>query len=105
MPGLRTVYDRLTHDVDLRTSIARAREQQQDALVDECIDIADGATEETVQSARLRIWARQWQASKLAPKKYGDRISQEITGAAGGPLVVSFAEMLAKVDGAKSEKL
>ena len=34
----------------------------------------------------MKIGAYQWRAAKLAPKKYGDRILNEHTGADGGPI-------------------
>lgn len=33
-----------------------------------------------------------WRASKIAPKEYGDKVQQEITGADGGPLVVQVVK-------------
>jgi hypothetical protein len=71
----------MASDAEFAATISRARIAGQDALTAETIDIADEATEETVQSARLRIWARQWYASKMAPKKYGDRQELEHSGA------------------------
>lgn len=41
---------------------------------------------EHVQRSRLRIDTRKWYASKLAPKKYGEKIVQEQTGPEGGPI-------------------
>jgi hypothetical protein len=58
----------------------------EDAEVDYMIDLADSATPEDFNVKKLQIWARQWKAGKRAPKKYGDRLTQEITGADGGPL-------------------
>ena len=48
--------------------IARAREAQQHALVDQTVAMADAATVENWQLVRLQIQARQWRAGKLAPK-------------------------------------
>jgi hypothetical protein len=48
----------------------------------------DGTTEEhgdTVDRSRLMMDARKWLASKLAPKKYGDKVSAEVSGPDGGP--------------------
>ena len=53
--------------------ITKARIAQQDAEIEKCVKMADEAKPEDWQVARLRIWARQWRASKLAPKKYGER--------------------------------
>ena len=41
-----------------------------------------------VQRNRLRVDARKWLLSKLAPKKYGDKLTQEHTGANGGAIEV-----------------
>lgn len=60
---------------------ARAREDYFDHEAEETTDIAD--TEGDPQRARVRIWARQWIASKRVPRKYGERI--EITPPPGGP--------------------
>ena len=85
----RGFWARMAADKDFSATVARAREAGQDAMAGETIDIADEATEETVQAARLRIWARQWYASKLAPKKYGDKLA--VGGAEElGPVVLSW---------------
>lgn len=77
---------------------ARAREAQADLLADEIIEIADDSSGDEIEietpegvkatkqdhefaaRSRLRVDARKWKASKLAPKKYGDKIEQTITG-------------------------
>jgi hypothetical protein len=38
---------------------------------------------EHIQRSRLRIETRKWLASKLKPKKYGDKITTEHTGTVG----------------------
>lgn len=40
-----------------------------------------------VQAARLQADSRRWFLSKLMPKKYGDKVTQEITGDPNAPLV------------------
>lgn len=79
MPREVDVYRAAAKDDEICSRIARAREAQQDAIVDDIIAMADAATVENHQVVKLRIWARQWQASKLAPKKYGDRIQTDAT--------------------------
>jgi hypothetical protein len=88
MPAETMFYQAMAKDEEFRSIIAGARVAQQDASVEQCIEIADEATPETVNVARLRIWARQWRAGKLAFKKYGDRVVQENVGADGGPMQV-----------------
>jgi hypothetical protein len=100
MPNRATVFKWLANDEKLSDQYARAREAQADLYADEIIDIADdgsrdyskGENGETVVDhdviarARLRVDARKWKASKLAPKKYGDKVTQEHTGDGGGPI-------------------
>jgi hypothetical protein len=54
---------------------AYARERQAEYFGDETKEIADNCEEtpEAINKARLRIDQRKWFASKLAPKKYGDK--------------------------------
>lgn len=83
----------------------RAREAQADKFAEDIVDIADEVVLETrydgedvklvmdstaVARNRLRVDARKWLASKMAPKKYGDKTTQEITGIDGGPVDVSL---------------
>lgn len=74
MPSAAAVYLRMASDPEFSTRIARARAAQQDAEVDAMIEMADRATEKNWQVVRLRIWARQWRAAKLAPRKYAEKL-------------------------------
>ncbi len=67
-------YVRMGKDEEFRVLIARAREAQAAALVDEMVEMADRATPEDWQVVRLQIWTRQWYAGKCAPRSYGDKI-------------------------------
>jgi Bacteriophage Sf6, terminase small subunit-like len=60
----------------------RAREEQADKLAGECLTIADEVEADSAQvaKARLQVDVRKWHAGKLAPKKYGDRISHDVKG-------------------------
>lgn len=76
-------------------------------LADELVSIADDGTNdymerqrqdgetyevvnaEHIQRSRLRVDTRKWVASKLLPKKYGERNSIEVTGKDGAPLIPS----------------
>jgi hypothetical protein len=58
----------------------RAREEQADHCFQEIIDIADNATPETVNVARLRVDSRKFAVARLAPKKYGDHVEHEHSG-------------------------
>ena len=82
---------------------ARAREAQADKLAEEALQIADDGRSDTyvdgdvnvktdtevIQRSKLRVDTRKWLASKMAPKKYGDKVTQEHTGANGGAIQVA----------------
>jgi hypothetical protein len=89
IPSLTTVFEWLAAKPDFAEQYARAREAQADAFADDMQDIADTPPAMTadgkidagdVADKRLRIDTRKWIASKLKPKKYGDKIEQEIKG-------------------------
>ena len=103
-PGESTVYEWLQKFPDFAEKYARARELQAEHYAAEIIALADNPVEgrkvvikpdgseeitigDTVERTRLQIDARKWYASKLAPKKYGDRT--EHTGANGGPITIA----------------
>ena len=54
-------------------------EAAEQAILD-CIDPA------MMTRARELAHHRRWRASKMNPRRYGDRVTQEITGADGGPI-------------------
>lgn len=68
----------------------RARDIGLDAMADQVMDIADGADTEDgdVPRDRLRFDARRWYLSKMAPKRYGEKVA--LTGEDGGPLKYQF---------------
>ena len=92
MPDVRTVYRWLEAQDDFRQRYARARERQADFMAAQTVDIADDTSKEdngfagsvAVARSRLRIDARKWFASKLAPKKYGEKIDAQLSGPDGG---------------------
>ena len=81
LPSETTFYKRLTEDGEFAERYARAREAQAHRETEEIKTIADTATAEDYNVARLRIDARKWRASKLAPKVYGDKVEMEHSGA------------------------
>lgn len=78
MPAAETIRVWLLEDADFSAQYARAREEQADFYADEIIDIADTAKDANL--ARLQIDARKWKASKMQPKKYGDKIDLNHSG-------------------------
>ena len=93
MPGKSAIYSWLEKYPTFAEQYARAREKQADLFAAQIITIADTATDANI--ARLRMDARKWAASKMAPKKYGDRTLTEVTGADGGAIKT---EATSKVD-------
>lgn len=86
MPDVTTFYRWIEEDVEKSKQYTRACEYRADAIFDEIIDIADDSSgdrkvvehgevmdSEYVARSRIRIDARKWIASKLNPKKYGDK--------------------------------
>jgi len=69
---------------------ARARDLGLDAMTDRLLEIADDARQTddqtAVQRSRLMVDTRKWILSKLAPKRYGDRLVQEISGPDGAAI-------------------
>lgn len=78
MPHFTEVYRTMAKDATIASAIAQAREAQQEFIADEIVAMADKATAEDYNAVKLKIWARQWRAAKLAPKKYGDNQKVEI---------------------------
>jgi hypothetical protein len=88
MPGLETVFRWLRQKPDFRDQYAHAKGESTDALFEQLFDIADDAsgdvTEddegrakvdyENIQRSKLRVDVRKWALSKLAPKKYGNKL-------------------------------
>lgn len=77
LPGQTTVYRWLDENDAFAQQYARARQLYAHSVFDETRQIADLATPDTVQVARLQIDTLKWQAGKLAPKVYGDRLNVE----------------------------
>ena len=100
MPSRSSVILWLTQYEGFSVRYARAREAQADYLLEELVQIADDGSNDTyisedgkeltnqdvIARSRLRVDARKWVIAKLAPKKYGEKISQEITGKDGKDL-------------------
>jgi len=80
MPARSTVFKWLANVPEFADQYARAREAQADTMFEDVLDIADTATPEEVQVARLRVDARKWMAGKLRPKVYGDKLDVAHSG-------------------------
>lgn len=89
MPSKPTVLRWLTKNEEFRTQYGKARELSQDAVAEEYFEIldaeppkkADGSFDSgAVMWAKNRADARKWYLSKIAPKRYGDKLQTEHSG-------------------------
>lgn len=92
MPSPSTVYEWLRTETDFSDNYARAKTERAERHFEECLEIADAATAETIQVDRLRVDTRKWFVSKMAPKTYGEKSQMELTGADGGPVAITAIE-------------
>lgn len=101
MPPIKTIYRWLEANEEFRHQYARARDKQADYFAEEIIEIADSAEAESaaVSKAKLQIDARKWAASKIAPKKYGDKQEIDVKSSDGSmtPTVRLNAEEFRKI--------
>jgi hypothetical protein len=74
MPGLRTVMRWAKENDDFGTQYAHAREAQAEIMDDKILTTADGTNAENAAAQRVKVDAYKWRASKLAPKRFGDKI-------------------------------
>lgn len=93
MPAQSTIYKWLSEQEEFSEKYRRARETQADYFADEMIGIADDCMPDgaEVAKAKLRIDARKWYVTKVAPRKYGDKITNEMVGKDGGPIQQSHS--------------
>ena len=103
MPNNSTVMRWLANEeyAEFRDQYARARAAQADSMVDDMLDIADEKVDhsEQVQRNRLRIDTRKWLASKMKPKKYGDKVDLEIGGKEDSvPVPIMFVDAPVRTD-------
>lgn len=75
VPSIPTVYKWLDNQPDFFQDYARARSKQADTFAD--MVMTEAFNSHDAQIGRLRIDALKWTASKLAPKKYGDKVEIE----------------------------
>jgi hypothetical protein len=95
----QTFLDWVDKDQELSGQYARARSDMIDKIADDIMTIADedliptgeGKVDSAmVQKQRLRVDTRKWLLSKLAPKKYGDKL--ELSGDEQAPVSIQRIE-------------
>ena len=80
MPAMSTVFRWLAKHEEFQEQYARAKNESAEAMIEDMLAIADHGSRTDTQRARLRVDTRKWIASKLKPKKYGDKLQQEHSG-------------------------
>lgn len=98
MPALSTVFRWLAGDREFQEQYARAMDARATLLAEEILEISDDSSgdavtdpetgavrmdAEFVARSRLPVDSRKWLAARMAPKKYGDKVTQEISGPDG----------------------
>ena len=58
------------------------------------VDIADAATPENVQVAKLQADSRKWVAARMTPRRWGDRTAVDVGGQPSNP--VTWVELAKK---------
>jgi hypothetical protein len=105
-PSRRTIYVWVMSDEAFKVRFYEARELGHDVIAEDCLHIADtpleGQTvtekaegvevkrEDMLGHRKLQVWTRLQLLAKWNPKKYGDKVQQEISGKDGGPVQSSI---------------
>jgi hypothetical protein len=110
MPDKSTVMRWLASNQEFRDQYAGAREAQADYYAEEIVEISDDGSndwmlrkqgddeievenKEVLARSRLRVDTRKWLMARMAPKKYGDKVTQEHVGDPDKPV-----EMLHRIE-------
>lgn len=106
----------LIKDASFFALYARARDIGLDVMMGEILDICDDGSNdfyekerkdgskyeapdhENINRSRLRVDTRKWTLSKLAPKRYGDKIQTEITNPDGSLQPLTTTDAVAKLN-------
>ena len=120
MPSRETVYAWMAKNQAFSDRYARAVEDRAEKLAEEILEIADDDSgdfgfkkvrnedgesaevfidKDNIQRARLKVDSRKWIASKLFPKKYGDKVQNEVTGEGGKPIEYAVKVTLVRPHG------
>ena len=95
MPSSQTFYIWLENEEHKSKRYAHATQQRADIIFDEMFDIADDGSNdymtkkingedvevlnsEHIQRSKLRIDTRKWALAKMNPKKYGDKMQNDV---------------------------
>lgn len=116
IPCIATIFNWFRTHPEFLEQYEIATSARSDTLVEEMLDISDDGTNdwmekfgkegepigwqvnsEHIQRSRLRVDTRKWIASKLKPKKYGEKQTLEHTGKDGKDLTPDAAEIASRI--------
>ena len=97
MPKARIVFNWLTEDEEFLHKYTRAKDLQAEYMAQKILEISDDSSDDVMQvkkgkefidvenrefvsRSKLRVDARIWLMSKLAPKKYGNKVDVTTDG-------------------------
>lgn len=108
MPAISSIFKWMREHEEFSKHYARAKEESADAMAEDILEIADNEVEQplivdgipfqvdgklvmvkdnvSVQHAKLRVDTRKWLMAKMKPKRYGEKVTNEHTGANGGAI-------------------
>lgn len=114
-PNRLTVFQWLRKFPEFEVQYRQAREFHIDGVEDEILDMADNTEGDTIEwlnpktgemevrtdheninRSRLKVDTRKWWLGKQRPKKYGDKVTQEVSGPDGKDLVTVDKETIAR---------
>ena len=114
MPGWNAFYAWLDGDKELAWRFGRAREKGEEAIAAECLEIADNASQdmieteyglrlntEHVQRSKLRIETRLKLLAKWNPKKWGEKVDLNHGGQPDNPIQALVENLAGNVVGVK----
>lgn len=84
MPCRKTVHTWLRQHEAFLHRYTRAKEVGCDAIADEAL--AEALVAKDAPLGRLHFDARRWYVGKLAPKKYGEKLSADVNAAISGEI-------------------
>lgn len=116
MPSAKSIQEWIIKYPDQEGELyARARDLQAEAIAGEMLEISDDSSgdlvtveengrtitrvdQENIQRSRLKVDTRKWLLSKLAPKKYGDRVEVEHSGTVNQVPIINVRVVPAKTE-------
>lgn len=110
MPAMSAVFRWISIHPEFEEQYARAKAAMLEYYADELVEIADDESNDksgelempnsvAVQRSRLRVDTRKWILSKLAAKKYGDKLDMNLSGKDGGPIQAAIAVTFVRTNG------